>query len=143
MKFHLAKGFRIRKLVHEWIVSNKRKRKKPTCIFWGDYGWTGPEQPVVLPNYSILRNHKDTRLYNKIRKKRSIGRMFGNSSANPHKKWNEDWKEMKIWKCYTFLDHANKDISINKRLEQSILIKFSFNWKKKCRREKKPPKGTI
>lgn len=50
----------------------KGKEKKPTCIFWGDYGWTGPEQPVVLPNYSILRNHKDTRLYNKIRKKEAL-----------------------------------------------------------------------
>lgn len=58
--------------------------------------------------YQVIQQNK---------KKRSIGRMFGNSSANSHKKWNEDWKEMKIWKCYTFLDHANKDISINKRLE--------------------------
>lgn len=65
---------------------------------------------------------------------------FGNSLANLHKKWNEDWKEMKIWKCYTFLDHANKDISINKRLEQSILIKFTFNWKKNAEEKKKNTK---
>lgn len=51
---------------------------------------------------------------------------------------------MKRENVIQFLDHANKDISINKRLEQCILIKFSFNLKKKMpKRKKNPPKGTI